>query len=539
MPRILIGDKLDAQGIQILRDAGLEFEERLGLEGDALKEALRAFDGIIIRSKPILTAEALEDPGNLKAIVRAGVGINNIDLPMATRHGIVVMNTPDANTYSTAEHTVTMLTSLSRLIPQADRSLHEGKWERSSFVGAQLRGKTLGIIGLGRIGCEVAKRAQGFEMKVAGCEPMMTAERAARLGVDLKSNVDELLPECDYLTVHVPLNSETRNLINKERLAKLKPGARVINCARGGIVNEEALVEALQSGHLAGAALDVFVEEPPPADHPLLQLPNVVVTPHLGASTVEAQISVATEAAQLMTDFLLKGVIRHAVNVSAIDRAELEELRLYVDLARRLGLLQAQMASGAIQRVELTYRGEIAGRNTKLLTSSFTAGLLEPHLAQQVNVVNAPILAEERGIEIVTQSSETRGDFGTLFQSVVQTDKQSWTASGTLFGNQFLRLVRLGPYHMDTYLDGILLLFSHRDVPGLIGYIGSLFGKHQVNISRMTVGRQVQGGEAIAVLNLDNLPSEEAINEVLEHPQISSVSVVKLPAVGEMPPWFG
>jgi D-3-phosphoglycerate dehydrogenase len=417
--------------------------------------------------------------------------------------------------------------------------MHAGKWERNKFVGAQLAGKTLGIVGLGRVGREVARRAAGLDMKVLGFDPFLPPAGAAQLGVETVAGLDQLLPRCDFLTVHTPLTDETRDLIGAPQLALMPKGARVINCARGGIINEEALAEALRSGHFAGAALDVFVQEPPPADHPLLKLPNVVVTPHLGASTVEAQLSVAREAAQLLIDFLTRGVIGFAVNVAAVDRAELEEVRLYVDLARRLGLLHAQMAQGAIQRAVLHYRGDVARRSTRLITSAFAAGLLECRLDQGVNVVNARLLASERGIDIVEQTSSEKGDFSTLLKIEVQTSKKTYTAAGTLFGNQFLRLVQLGPYHLDAYIDGVMLIFTHRDVPGLIGFIGTIFGKHQVNIAQMTVGRQVAGGEAIAVLNLDSPPPEEALKEVKAHPQISSVSVVKLPPAGQMPPWFG
>jgi D-3-phosphoglycerate dehydrogenase len=538
MPRVLICDKLEAGGLDLLRQAGIELDERPGLTGTALQDALREADGIIVRSGTRVAAELLDNPGKLRAIVRAGVGVDNIDVAAATRRGIVVMNTPGGNTVSTAEQTITLLMALARHIPAADASTREGKWERGKFVGTQLAGKILGVVGLGRVGREVARRAAGLDMKVVGFDPFLAPDRAAQLGIESVPDLDQLLPRCDFLTVHTPLTAETRDLVGGREMALMKRGARILNCARGGIINEAALIEALRSGHLAGAALDVFVEEPP-GDHPLFKLPNVVVTPHLGASTTEAQESVAHEAAQLLIDFLTRGVVQFAVNMAAVDRTELAELRLYVDMARRLGLLHAQMCHGGIQRAELTYRGEVARRSTRLVTAAFTAGLLEYRLDQNVNIVNAELLARERGIEIVEKSSPRKGDFGTLIQAEVATDKKSYTAAATLFGNQFLRLVQLGPYHLDTFMDGVMLIFTHRDVPGLIGYIGTIFGKHQVNIAQMTVGRQVPGGEAIAVLNLDNQPPEEAIKEVKTHPQISSVSVVKLPQAGEMPVWFG
>ena len=539
MPRVLICDKLEAAGLDLLRQAGIELDERGGLKGDDLKGAVRAADGIIVRSGTQVTAELLDDPGKLRAVVRAGVGVDNIDVAAATRKGIVVMNTPGGNTVSTAEHTITMLMALARHVPAADASLHAGKWERGKFVGTQLAGKTLGVVGLGRIGREVARRAAGLDMKVIGFDPFLAPDRAAQLGIEAVAGLDDLVPHVDFLTVHTPLTDETRNLIGAAQIAAMKKGTRLINCARGGIINEEALAEGLTSGHLAGAALDVFVREPPPADHPLVKLPNVVVTPHLGASTVEAQESVAREAAQLLIDFLKRGVVGFAVNMAAVDRTELDELRLYVDMARRLGLLHAQMAQGGIKRAEIGYRGEVARRGTRLITAAFAAGLLEYRLDQNVNIVNAELLARERGIELTEQVSPKKGDFSTLIRADVVTDKKTYTAAATLFGNRLLRLVQLGPYHLDTYMDGVMLVFTHRDVPGMIGHIGTIFGKHQVNIAQMTVGRQVPGGEAIGVLNLDSPPPEEALAEVRAHGRISSVCVVRLPPAGEMPAWFG
>jgi D-3-phosphoglycerate dehydrogenase len=539
MPRVFVSDKLPSAGLDLLRQAGLEIDDRQKLKGAELQEAIRAADGVIVRSDTRITAAELENHGRLRVIVRAGVGVDNIDVAAATRKGIVVMNTPGGNTVSTAEHTITLLMSLARHAPAADASLHQGKWERSKFVGTQLAGRTLGVVGLGRIGREVARRAAGLDMKILGFDPFLASAGAAQMGIETVSDLDQLLPRVDFLTVHTPLTEETRDLLDARRLALMPKGARVINCARGGIINEQALAEALQSGHLGGAALDVFVQEPPPAEHPLLKLPNVVLTPHLGASTVEAQLSVATEAAQLIVDYLTRGIIGFAVNMAAVDKTELAELRLYVDLARRLGLLHAQMAQGAIQKAVLHYRGDVAKRSTKLITAAFAAGLLETHLDQNVNIVNAPLLAAERGIEIVEQTSSQQGDFSTLLRIDLTTEKRTFAVAGTLFGNQFLRLVQLGSHHLEAFLDGVMLLFAHRDVPGLIGYIGNIFGKHQVNIAQMTVGRQQPGGEAIAVLNLDSLPPEEALKEVRTHPQISSVHVVRLPPAGQMPPWFG
>ncbi|HEV3143930.1 MAG TPA: phosphoglycerate dehydrogenase, partial [Gemmataceae bacterium] len=424
MPRVLICDKLESGGLDLLQQAGLESDNRPGLTGAQLQEALQAADAAIVRSQTRITAQLLEHPGKLRAIARAGVGVDNIDVAAATRRGIVVMNTPGGNTISAAEHTIAMLFALARHIPAADSSVKAGKWERAKFVGTQLAGKTIGIIGLGRIGREVARRAMGLDMKVVGHDPFLTPERAADLGIEAVASVDQLLPRCDFLTMHVPLTDETKSLIGEKELKLLKPGCRVLNVARGGVVNESALAAALKAGQVAGAALDVFSAEPLPADSPLLQAPNVVLTPHLGASTVEAQENVAREAAQLLIDFLTKGIVSCAVNMAAVDRAELEEVRQYVDLARRLGLLQAQMAQGAIHRVEITYRGEVTKKSTQLITQAFVAGLLEKRLAESVNLVNAEMLARERGIEVVATSSPKKGDFSTLIQTDVLADSR-------------------------------------------------------------------------------------------------------------------
>ncbi|CAN5356584.1 phosphoglycerate dehydrogenase [soil metagenome] len=537
MPRVLIADKLETGGVDLLKAAGLEVDNKPGLKPDELKAILGQYDAVIVRSAAKITADMLAVPGKLKAIARAGVGVDTIDVPAATRQGIVVMNTPGGNTVSAAEHTIALMMSLSRRVPAADAVMKAGGWERNKFVGTQITGKTLGVIGLGRIGREVAKRAVGLEMTVLAFDPFVTPEKAAEMGFTAAPNIAAMLSQVDFLTIHVPLTDETKSLIGAAELKQMKPTARVLNVARGGIIDEAALAEALAAGTIAGAGIDVFSTEPTTADNPLLKAPNIVLTPHLGASTVEAQETVAIEAAQLIIDFLQKGIVANAVNMAAVDRKELDELKQFADLARRLGMLHAQMCQGAIRKVTLTYKGDLATRKTKLLTSAFTAGLLESRVGG-VNLVNAEMLASERGIEIISSSSPKKDDFASLMQADVETDKKTYTASGTLFGNQYLRLVRLGDYRLEAYLDGVLCIFSHLDRPGVIGFMGTTFGKHAVNIAAMNLGRQERGGEAIGVLNLDTVPSDAAVAAVSTNEHITSVSVVKLPAEGELPPWL-
>jgi len=541
MFRVLITDNLSAAGLEVLRQSPeIEVDVRSGLTPEQVREALREADGIIIRSATKLTAAILKDQPRLKAIVRAGVGVDNIDLPAATREGIVVMNTPAGNTTSTAEHTIAMMMALSRNIGRAAASMREGKWERSKFTGTQLAGKTLAILGLGRIGQAVAQRARGLEMRVLGYDPFLSAERAGEQGIELFRDIDAMLAECDYLTVHTPLTDETRGVINADRLRKMKKGVRVINCARGGIIDENDLAEALKSGHVAGAALDVFVQEPP-VSNPLTGLPNVLCTPHLGASTDEAQELVAIEAAEILSGFFLRNEVRHAVNMAPISAKEMEDVERHLDLARRLGLLLAQQNhSGGLRAARIQYRGEAASKKTKLMTASFAAGLLESALGDQANIVNAEMLAKERGIEITESASTEGGNFSTLITATIVTEGGDLTAAGTTFGHEFLRLVRLGNFHLDAYLDGLLLIYRHRDVPGLIGFIGTILGKHQVNIAHMALGRERNepGGASIAVLNLDNTPTPATLDELAKHPEVQGVELVRLPPAGAPLPWL-
>ena len=538
--RVIVLDNLAQEGLDLLAAAiGIEYEVQTGLKGEALRKVLSQFDGAICRSGVKLMADVLEGNRRLKAIVRAGVGTDNIDKPAATRAGIVVMNTPAGNTLSTAEHAITLMLAMSRNVAPAYQALCEGRWDRKKFMGTQVAGKTLGIVGLGRIGVAVAERAQALEMKVVGYDPFLSKERAQQLGIEPVETVDQMLPEVDYLSVHTPLTEETRNLIDDSQIALMKPGVRLVNCARGGIYNEQALVDGLQLGKIAGVALDVYSHEPC-TNSPLFGMPGVLCTPHLGASTEEAQTQVAVEAVGLLTDFLTTGVIRHAVNVAAIDPQTIKALRGYLDVAYRLGLLLVGIQPGGIKGCRLVYRGEIANRDTKVLTSAFAAGLLQHALDEEVNLINSEVLLHDRGIELVTQSSSDMGAFKASMSARLTTDQREHEAAGTIFGQSMPRLVALDEYRLEAYLDGYLLIFQHQDVPGIIGSVGTIFGEHGVNIAQMAVGRagDVPGGEAVGVLNLDSDPSTECLDEVRQHPSISQASVIHLPKAGELPSWL-
>ena len=539
--RVLVTDKVSEEGLALLR-AEPEFEVvvRTDLAKDVagLREALAEADALVVRSGTQVTAEVLQGQTRLKAIARAGVGVDNIDVPAATNSGVVVMNTPGGNTVSTAEHTMALMLALARNVPQADSSLKAGRWDRTKLTGRQLEGKTLGIIGMGRVGQSVARRALGFEMEVIGFDPFLTADRAAELGVESIPHLHDLWGRCDYITLHTPLTEDTRNLIGDDSIAKMRPGVRIINCARGGLIDPIALKEAIDSGKVAGAAVDVFDPEPPPSDHPLVNHPKVVVTPHLGASTEEAQVAVAEEAARLLVDFLARGQVRCAVNMPTLNRAEMNDLRQYLDLARRLGMLHAQMARGVIQSATLRYRGEVASKNTRLITAAFAAGWMETALEGQANLVNAEARLRERGITLTEETNADPGDFASLIQAEVTTDRKSYVAAGTLFGREFLRLVRLGPYHLDAHLDGNLLVFTHNDRPGLIGALGTELGKRGVNIAQMNVGREAPGGMAIGVVNLDGVPDDSALKAVASLPDVLSATLIRLPAADALPSWL-
>ncbi|MFM8282737.1 MAG: phosphoglycerate dehydrogenase [Planctomycetaceae bacterium] len=539
MPSIIVLDTLSPDGLALLDAAsslGITYEVRTGLSGDALRDALASHDGAICRSGVKITAASLAGNTRLRAIVRAGVGTDNIDKEAATRQGIVVMNTPAGNTVSTAEHAFALLLGMSRNVAAADASLRSHAWDRNRFMGVQLAGKTLGIVGLGRIGQAVAKRAAAFDMKVVGYDPFLTPERASELGIELVDAVKAMLPRVDYLTVHTPLTDETRHLVGMADLPLLKRGVRLVNCARGGIYDERALVEGLEQGIIGGVALDVFEKEPC-TDSPLFGMPGVLVTPHLGASTEEAQSQVAVEGVGLLVDYLSSGAIRHSVNAAAIDPTHLESVRGFVDLAWRLGLLLAQLDGTAPRSCSIAYRGEVAGRNTRLVTAAFASGLLESAI-EDVNIINAEMLLRERGIDLVEQSRTDPGAFSSVVGVDIVSGSRVHRAAGTLFGHSMPRLVQLQGHRLEAYLDGVLLVFTHQDVPGIIGRVGTIFGELGVNIAQMTVGRTAPGGDAIGVLNLDSAPSAEALAAVMKCPGIRSAQVVTLPPAGQLPRWL-
>lgn len=541
MPRIVVLDPLSKDGLGLLESAGnVECEVRTGLKGSALRDALMEFDGAICRSGVQITREVLQGNRRLKAIARAGVGVDNIDCEAATRQGIVVMNTPGGNTISTAEHTIALMMALSRNLHPAYQSLLEGRWDRKAYVGTQLAGKTLGIIGLGRIGQAVATRVQAMEMKVLGYDPFLSAQRAKELGIKTCSSVEEMLPMVDYLSVHTPLTDSTRNLIGRPQIALMRRGVRLLNCARGGIYDEEALAEGLKAGQIGGVALDVYLEEPC-TKNPLFGLPNVLCTPHLGASTEEAQSNVAIEAVELLLDYFTTGAIRQSVNMSPLDPKTLESLRGFLNVAYRLGLLLGQVERSAPVSCKLRYKGEVAKKETSLLSHAFAAGLLEQKMESPVNIVNAPVLLAERGVELVEERSTEIGEFSSLMVADLVTEQRTLVAAATLFGSSMPRLVLKGNCRLESRLDGILMVFDHRDIPGVIGQIGTIFGRHRINIAHMAVGRAADqpGGEAVGVLALDAQPPAEALAEVLALPTIERASIVKLPPANAMPAWMG
>lgn len=524
--KILVSDPLSEQGIAILKaEPDFEVTVKPKMPKEDLLVCIGDYDALVVRSETKVTKEIIDAANNLKLIGRAGVGLDNVDVDAASKRGIIVMNTPGGNTISTAEQTMTLLLALSRNIPQAVASLKAKKWDRKKYTGVEVYGKTLGILGLGRIGTEVAKRAQAFGMKVIANDPYISPERAQQLGVELVKK-SELIKRADYISVHSPLTAETKSLIGPEEFEYMKDGVRIINCARGGIVDEKALYENLKSGKVAGAALDVYEKEPP-FDSPLLELENCVTAPHLGASTEEAQVNVAIEIAEQVVDALKGRTVRNAINVPAIDPEVLALIRPYLTLAEKLGSLQAQLAEGRIQEVRVHYSGEVCKYNVAPITVAIVKGMLDPILNETVNYVNAPFLAKERGIKVIESKSSEAEDFVTLITVTVKTDTKENTAVGTLFGRNDPRIVRLDGYHVDAVPFGYMVILSNDDVPGIIGSVGITLGKHNINIAGLTLGRKEKGGLAVTGLNVDEFVSDKVLDEIRKLPHVKGAKLVK------------
>ncbi len=525
-PRVLISDALSPAAVQIFKDRGVEveFQPNLGKDKDKLAATIDGFDGLAIRSATKVTAKLLEQAKGLKVIGRAGIGVDNVDIPAATARGIIVMNTPFGNSITTAEHTITLMLSLARQIPEADASTRAGKWEKNKFLGVEIFGKTLGVIGCGNVGSIVADRAIGLKMKVIAYDPYLSAERALDLGVE-KVELEELWRRADFITLHTPLTERTRNIINGETLAAAKKGVRLINCARGELVEEAALVEALKSGHVAGAAIDVFAEEP--ATHsPLFGLPNVVCTPHLGASTVEAQENVALQVAEQMADYLLRGAISNAVNFPSISAEEAPKLKPFVALAEKLGSFAGQLTETGVGRVQLSYEGVVAQMNTRALTSAALAGLLRPML-QNVNVVSAPVIAKDRGIVVEETRREAEGDYESLITVTVTTERQSRHVSGTVFADGRPRIVNIKGIRMDAEFGPSMIYITNLDKPGFIGKFSSTLGDAGINIATFHVGREAPGGNAIALIEIDGELAPDVLAKVRALPQVQQAKALR------------
>ena len=527
--RIFVADDVSEKGLQPLRDAGFVVEKQTGLAAEALRRALVDCDGLVVRSETKVTAELMEAAGKLRVIGRAGVGVDNIDVPAATARGIVVMNAPDGNTITTAEHTLALLVALARNIPQANASVKAARWERKHFIGAELQGKTLGVVGLGRIGRAVAVRARAFGMQIVGHDPFIAPDQARDLEIE-SASLDEVFARADFLTVHTPLTTETRGVIGRDAFSKMKPGVRVINCARGGLVDEAALYEAIKSGVVAGAALDVFEQEPPPPDHPLLGLEEVIVTPHLGASTTEAQEGVAVTVAEQMRDYLVTGTLRGAVNVPSLGAKELSALQPYLALAESLGRLQAQLVDSAVREVRLEFAGEMVELDAAPVTRAFLAGLLRD-VSARVNVVNAFVIAEERRITVTT-SYVRGGHVASAIRTRVVCAGGERTASGTVFGiaagEREGRITEINDFRIEAAPRGRMLVMHNRDVPGVIGRVGTILGEQGINISAFHLGRRERGGEAMAVIALDVPVADETLRTLLSSEGILSVQQVEL-----------
>ena len=519
MPKVLISDKMDPKAAQIFRERGVEVDEITGKTPEELKAIIGQYDGLAIRSSTKVTAEILDAAANLKVVGRAGIGVDNVDIPAASARGVVVMNTPFGNSITTAEHAIALMFALARQLPEADASTQAGKWEKNRFMGVELTGKTLGLIGAGNIGSIVADRAQGLKMKVVAFDPFLTPDRAIEMGVE-KVGLDDLLLRADFITLHTPLTDQTRGILSAENLAKTKRGVRIINCARGGLIDEAALKQGLESGHVAGAALDVFQVEPA-KEHPLFGTPNFVSTPHLGASTTEAQVNVAIQVAEQMADFLVSGGVTNALNMPSLSAEEAPRLKPYMALAEKLGSLVGQLAHGELRNIAIESEGAAAELNQKPIVGAVLAGLMRVH-SDTVNMVNAPFLAKERGLDVREVRHDREGDYHTLVRVTVGTAQGDRSVAGTLFGNAAPRLVELFGIKVEADLAGNMLYIVNEDAPGFIGRLGTTLGAAGGNIGTFPLGRREAGGEAVLLLPVDDVVGEALLATVRALPGVKT-----------------
>ncbi|WP_418594703.1 phosphoglycerate dehydrogenase [Ponticoccus sp. (in: a-proteobacteria)] len=509
-PKVLISDKLSDAAVQIFRDRGIDvdFMPELGKDKDKLAEIIGQYDGLAIRSATKVTPSLLEHADKLKVVGRAGIGTDNVDKEAASKKGVIVMNTPFGNMITTAEHAIAMMFAVARQIPEASASTHAGKWEKSKFMGVELTGKTLGVIGAGNIGGIVCDRARGLKMKVVAYDPFLSDEKAERMQVE-KVDLDTLLKRADFITLHVPLTDQTRNILSKENLAKTKKGVRIINCARGGLVDEEALAELLKSGHVAGAAFDVFAEEPA-KENVLFNLPNVVCTPHLGASTTEAQENVALQVAEQMADYLLTGAVQNALNMPSVTAEEAKVMGPWIDLAGHLGNFIGQMTDEPIKAINILYDGYAAEMNLEALNCSLIAGIMTS-VNPDVNMVSAPLIAKERGIQIATTNQAQSGIFEGYIKVTVTTEKRERSIAGTVFSDGKPRFIQIKGINIDAEVGRHMIYTTNEDVPGIIGALGQTMGTHGVNIANFTLGRRSAKAEAIALLYIDEPAPADAV----------------------------
>jgi D-3-phosphoglycerate dehydrogenase / 2-oxoglutarate reductase len=526
--RVLLTDPLGPEGLARLREQpDLEIEARPGLPPAELCAAVRGFDALIIRSGTKVTADVLACADRLRVIGRAGIGVDNVDVPAATKKGIIVMNTPGGSNVTTAEHAITLLLALARSVPQAAAGVRAGKWERERWLGTEVCNKVLGIIGLGNIGTIVAERALGLRMKVIAYDPFVTPEAAARLRVELVS-LDDLYARADFITVHTPLTAETRGLIGADTLRRMKRGVRIVNCARGGIVDEAALEDAIREGRVAGAALDVLEKEPPPPGHPLLQLDQVICTPHLGASTGEAQVNVAVAIAQQVADFLCRGIIQNAVNVPSLSPEVLQVLRPYLLLAEKLGALQAQLTTDPPLEVTVQASGELPEREIRSLVAAVLRGLLGHLLESGVNYVNAPAIARERGIKVIESRAPQMSDYLNAIAVQTRTATRTLSVEGAVFGAGTVRVVKIDGFRMEAVPEGHILMLHNRDVPGVVGQVGTLLGERGINIAGIELGRERIGGMALSLIHVDDAVGTDVLDALRQLPQIVSAQVLRL-----------